>query len=165
MQILKLFLMLLLTSLLSTPSAVFALQKGDPLPEISGTTIDGETFSISSLKGRPIILKVGTTWCPSCGQQSAAIDELRGFMTEQNIQFVDVFIQENEKKVRQYFKKGEYQLPDVTVLDYGDISGTLNIYLIPRLLLIDSNFLVYRDGDTLPSAALKKELQGMLTEK
>lgn len=160
----KVITAVLLVILLSVPAAVFALKKGEQFPTLSGITLEGEEFNFSSLEGQPILLKVGTTWCPTCGQQSAEIDELRGFMTENGIQFVEVFIQENKKKVRKYFSKKELQLPDVVIIDNGKIARALNIYLIPRVLLIDKDFQVYRDGDPLPSDVLKQELQKMLAE-
>ena len=165
MPILKFITAVLLIILLSIPVTVFALKKGEQFPALSGTTLEDEEFSISSLKGQPILLKVGTTWCPTCGQQSAEIDKLRGFMTENDIQFVEVFIQENKKKVRKYFSKKDLQLPDVVIIDNGKIARALNIYLIPRVLLIDKDFQVYRDGDPLPGDVLKQELQKMLTEE
>ena len=86
-------------------------------------------------------------------------------MTENNIQFVEVFIQENKKKVQKFLSKNNHQQPDVVIIDQGAIARALNIYLIPRLVLIDKDFQVYRDGDPLPSNILKQELQKMLTEK
>ncbi|MDX2479852.1 MAG: TlpA disulfide reductase family protein [Desulfuromusa sp.] len=162
---LKLLTTALLITILTIPSVVWALKTGDPFPSLSGTTLEGAEFSISSLKGQPIILKVGTTWCPTCGQQSKEIDKLRGFMTENEIQFVDVFIQENEKKVRKYFSGDGHQIPDVVIIDQGEIARALNIYLIPRVILIDKDFQVYRDSDPLPSDVLKQELEKMLIQK
>jgi thiol-disulfide isomerase/thioredoxin len=162
---LKFITIVLLLTLLSIPSVVLAFKAGDPLPGLTGTTLEGSEFSISSLKGRPILLKVGTTWCPTCGQQSQEIDKLRGFMTANDIQFVEVFVQENEKTVRKYFKQHGQQIPDVVLTDQGEIANALNIYLIPRVILIDKTLHIYRDGDPLPSSALQQEMQKMLTEK
>ena len=162
---LKVILALLLLTSLSLPATVFALKKGEPFPALSGTTLEGQNFNINSLKGQPILLKVGTTWCPTCGQQSQEINTLRGFMTENNIQFVEVFIQENKKKVQKFLNKNNHQRPDVVIIDQGAIARGLNVYLIPRLVLIDKDFVVHRDGDPLSSDVLKQELLEMIVEK
>jgi thiol-disulfide isomerase/thioredoxin len=162
---LKFITAILLITVLSVPSLALALKAGDPLPSLTGTTLEGAEFSISSLKGQPVLLKVGTTWCPTCGQQSQAIDKLRGFMAENKIKFVEVFIQENEKKVRKYFSKNGHQIPDVVIIDQGKIARALNIYLIPRVILIDKDFQVYRDSDPLPGDVLKQELLKMVSVK
>ncbi|MCF6267893.1 MAG: TlpA family protein disulfide reductase [Desulfuromusa sp.] len=153
----------LLVTLLSIPSAVFALKKGEPFPALSGTTLAGESFNFNSIKGQPILLKVGTTWCPTCSQQSKEINDLHGFLVENKIKFVEVFIQESPKTVIKMFSKNGHHSPDVIIMDKGKIASKLNIYLIPRIILIDRDFNIYRDGDPLPSAALKQELQKMLT--
>jgi hypothetical protein len=49
-------------------------------------------------------------------------------------------------------------------MDQGKIASALNIYLIPRLILIDKNLRVYRDSDPLPRSLLKQELQKMVEE-
>ena len=154
-------LLLATTALLPLPAHAL-LQKGTPLPELSGETLDGEEFTIDSLTGQPFILKIGTTWCGTCGAQSKTINELRDFMDENDIGFVEIFIQESGKKIRKYFDKKGYRLPDQVILDRGTISKKLNVYLIPRVLLIDKNHQIYRDGDAIGKSKLKKELEKLV---
>ena len=161
----KFTIALLLITLLSLPATVFALKKGDPFPPLTGTTLQGEQFDFSSLKGQPILLKLGTTWCPTCSQQSEIINQLHDFITENKIKFVEVFIQESPKTVLKNFSKTGHHSPDVIIMDQGEIAGKLNIYLIPRIILIDKHFKGYRDGEPMATDALKQELQKMLTEK
>lgn len=40
-----------------------AIARGEPVPEISGMTLDGEPFTLSGLRGRPVIVNF---WGPSC---------------------------------------------------------------------------------------------------
>jgi len=157
-------LLLIITLLLAPLSAEALFQKGETLPEVAGETIDGTEFSVSSLKGQPILFKIGTTWCGTCGMQSKAINEIRDFMNEKGVQFVEVFIQESASKVRKFFDKKGFELPDHVILDNGDISKRLNIYVIPRLILVDENHIVFRDGDTISAKNLKKKIEKMLAE-
>ncbi|HEY5674077.1 MAG TPA: TlpA disulfide reductase family protein [Malonomonas sp.] len=148
--------------LLSLPLSAAALQKAETFPELTGETLTGAEFDLASLKGEPILLKVGTSWCGTCREQTKSISKLSDFMTENGIRYVDVFVQESQATVEKYFKKNNYQLPEIVLLDRGAIAKKLNIYLIPRIILIDKNFKVYRDGDTISEKSLKKELQQML---
>ena len=151
--------------LLSLPASVWALKAGEPFPQLSGTTIDGKNFNFTDLKGKLIVLKIGTTWCPTCDQQSAEINKIRPFMTENKIKLVEVFIQEKEATIRKYLGKKGHETPDIVLLDQGKIASALNIYLIPRVILIDKDFNVYRDADPLPSYLLKQKLDDMLAGK
>ena len=155
----------LLACLLWLPVSVQALQKGEFPPPLSGTTLDGQAFDLEHSRGRPILLKVGTTWCPSCGEQTEEINKIRAFIDQHDIAYIEVFVQESEKKVRSFFTRANHRPPEQVVLDQGAIARALNIYVIPRLILIDSGYRVFRDGDPLASTALKQELEQMLTEK
>jgi len=158
----RLSTLVLLLSFLIVPGLSAALEKGDPIPSISGNTLDGNHFELSSLKGRPVLIKLGTTWCGTCQEQEREINKLSNFLKENDIHYVDIFIQEGESKVRQYLSKDGLPKPDTIILDDGEISKQLNIYLIPRVILLDNEQRVYRDGDSISSSDLKQNLQELL---
>lgn len=163
---LKTFLTCLFTLLLILPSDGWALQQGETFPAgLTGQSLSGDTISLDRFKGRPILMKIGTTWCPTCGQQSREISKLAQFLKKNDIQLIDIFVQETASKIKRYFTDNGYLEPDATLIDGGDIGRTLNLYMIPRLLFIDENFKVYRDGQPLPADKIKDTLQKMLTEK
>ena len=151
--------------LLCLPFAAVALQKGETFPGLTGETLSGAAFDLEDFRGQPILLKIGTTWCGTCQQQTKTIDKLRDYMDANGVQYVDVFIQESKNKVADYFRKKGFQLPDAVILDDGPIAKKLNIYLIPRIILIDKNYKVQRDGDTISKSSLKKKLQAIIASK
>lgn len=154
--------LIILVILLSLPVSAAALQKAELFPGLKGETLSGAAFDLQSFKGQPIVLKIGTTWCGTCRLQSKTMNSLHDFMAENGIHFVDVFVSETRSKVEKYFNDNGYQLPETVILDDGDIADQLNIYLIPRIILIDSDFKVYRDGDTISEKDLKDKLQQLL---
>lgn len=151
--------LLLILLLIALPQPAKALlKKGATLPELSGETLTAEPFNSDSLKDTRFVLKLGTTWCGTCSEQSQEINELRDFLKEQNVQYIDVFIQESAQTVRSYFEKKGLQLPDQTILDGGQIARQLNVYVIPRLIVVDKGLRVVRDGANLSKTELKKLL-------
>ena len=146
------------------PNAALALEKGSDFPMVAGFTLDGERYPLRQLRGQPILLKVGTTWCPTCKEQAQEVEKIRGFLRENDVHYVDVFIQQKAGAVKAHFSNHD-QTPDVILLDKGAIAQMLNVYLIPRLLLINSDFTVHRDGQPLFAEDLKSELQAMLDGK
>ena len=156
-------LLFCLTFLLPQPAAAL-LQKGVSLPELSGESMTGEQFSSNQLQGQWFIIKVGTTWCGSCSRQSKEIDDLRSFLSGKNIRYIDIFIQESAKKAQRYFDRNGYKKPDIIILDNGKIARQLNVYPIPRLILVDKNMRVFRDGANMSGTELKAALQAMLAE-
>ena len=153
-----------LSLLLWLPATSLALKQGEPLPEMTGYTLDDEAFNLSSLKGQPFILKIGTTWCPTCGEQTDEINKIREYLDAEGIAYVEVFVREKAGRVRKYFSDKGHPLPDTVLLDRGEMARTLNIYLIPRVILVDRHLRIYRDADPQPARALKKALAAMLTE-
>mgnify|MGYP005857043597 CR=1 FL=1 len=143
------------------PCAALALEKGSEFPMVAGYTLDGERYPLRQLRGEPILLKVGTTWCPTCGEQAQEVEKIRDFLRDNNIHYVDVFVRQKAKAVKKHFNNHD-QTPDVILLDRGAIAKMLNVYLIPRLVLINSDFTVHRDGQPLFAEDLKSELQAML---
>ena len=96
-------------------------------------------FELLSLKGHPVLLKLGTTWCPTCGQEAAEIELIRDFMIENDIKFVEIFIQESASTVNSYLARTDHRKPDVVILDNGNIGKTLGVYQIPRVMLLNSD--------------------------
>ena len=161
---LKTYLTLLCLALVFTAVPGWSLQNGTQLPELSGTSLSGDLIELNQLKGQPLLLKVGTTWCPTCSQQSHEITHLTDFLRANNIQFIDIFIQEPADTVERYFKQSDYLHPDSVILDSGTIGRALNIYLVPRLILVDKNFTIVRDGGPLMADDLKELLEKMLAD-
>jgi len=161
----RLLTLFLLLAMLAIPSLSVALQKGETFPPFSGKDLDGGTFELSSLKGTPVVIKIGTTWCGTCQEQEREIGKISGYLKDNGIHYVDIFIQESASKVRKYLSKDGRPMPDTVILDDGDIARSVNVYLIPRVILLDRDHKVYRDGDPLSSKNLQKQLQAILNNR
>ncbi len=48
------------------PPACPAPAIGHPAPDFTLTTLAGETFTLSALRGRPVVVNFWATWCPPC---------------------------------------------------------------------------------------------------
>src|SRR5665647_2652833 len=51
---------------LSGPGGGAAPKIGSPAQDFTGTTVDGKEVSLSSLKGHPVWLTFGASWCAAC---------------------------------------------------------------------------------------------------
>ena len=156
--ILAIFLVVLSASMVQAEFRAGATAPGFELADMEGRTV-----KLADYKGHPFILKLATTWCPSCKQQSAELAKAGDFLKENNIPVIEVFVDDTEEEVRAYTEKFPISGPHVTILDDGTAYKAYNVYLIPRLLVIDKDFKVRRDGSVLEAGGLKKSLQKLLT--
>jgi peroxiredoxin len=158
----KMLIPSLLLSLLLFALPALAVEPGTPAPDFTLKTLDGTSVSLSDYRGQPIILKLATTWCPTCKQQSEAIRAVGDFLAQHDVAVVEVFLQDSEQMVRDYLEGVEFPMPHVALLDDGSALRAYNVYLIPRTVLIDPSFTVRRDGSLLESKELVKEVEKIL---
>lgn len=147
---LKSFKLLLCVVLLAlfclVPIAALAVATGETAPDFKLQDMTGEDVSLSDFKGRLVLLKLATTWCPTCKQLSAEIKKIGEFLKEQDVVILEVFVQDSEKTIKKYL--GDHQPPMTfhALLDDGQAYKAYNVYLIPRFLLIDEEQVVRFDS-------------------
>ena len=157
----KVQLLTLLSLLLSLTLAGqgLALDKGDLAPDFELLSIEGKKVRLSDFKGQQIVLKLATTWCPDCKQQSEEIDRASAYLKENNVAVVEVFVKDDKDAVREYAANQRYRMPHVALMDDGQAYQAYQVYLIPRTLLIDENFRIQRDGNLIYRRKLIKALE------
>ena len=52
-----------------------SLSTGQPAPDFTGTTFDGQKLTLSSLRGKPVLLNFFASWCTSCEHELPGIQQ------------------------------------------------------------------------------------------
>ena len=128
------------------PTFSFAVATGEPAPDFKLQAMTGEDVSLSDFKGRLVLLKLATTWCPTCKQLSAEIEKIGDFLKEQDVVVLEVFVQDSEKTIKKYLGDHKPPMTFHALLDDGQAYKAYNVYLIPRFLLIDEEQVVRFDS-------------------
>lgn len=153
---------LLFVGFLPTPAAAY-LECGSTAPDFEATGLDGNDVHLSDFKGQVIVLKLGTTWCPDCIGQIGDILAAGEFLKENNVVVVDVFIQENRRSVSNYVQSKQFAMHFVPLLDDGRAHRAYQVYLIPRLVIIDRDFRIAHDGLRLSAETLREKIAPLVT--
>ncbi len=112
---------------------------GDVLPDFSATATDGSTISIAGLKGQPVWLTFGASWCPDCRAEATDLQATYAKYKSQGLAVVGVFIQEDQAAVLDYAKRVGFTFPMVAD-PQSRIADLYRVYGIPI------HFFVGRDG-------------------
>ena len=127
-------------------SSVFAIEAGEPAPDFSLPSITGEEVRLSDFEGQLVLLKLATTWCPTCQELSGEISRAGKVLAENNVAFLEVFVKDSVATVEEYVADAGYPMASHALLDDGQVLEGYNVYLIPRLLLVDADQVVRFDS-------------------
>jgi len=142
----RIFVFSIIVMIVIFSNPVCALEAGEAAPDFRLKSIAGEEVSLSDFKGQVVLLKLATTWCPTCKQLSTEISRAGDGLAASNVVFLDVYVRDSVATVEEYIAEMEYPMTFHALLDDGQVSDEYNVYLIPRLLLIDADQVVRFDN-------------------
>lgn len=85
----------------SVPGLAPAPRVGTPAPDFTATTVTGEEVTLSRLRGRPVWLTFGASWCAPCRVEAPDIQAAHAAST-QGVQVVAVYLGEDPATVRAF---------------------------------------------------------------
>jgi peroxiredoxin len=139
-----------------------APEVGKVAPDFMAQTVDGTTIRLSELKGRPVWLTFGASWCQPCRAENPDIQATLEKHAGSDLAVVGVFISEDAPAVKDY--------ADRVGLTYEKVAdpGT-QIATEYRIVGIPSHFFIDRDGvlrqlriGSLDPAAMEAALKAIL---
>lgn len=123
--------------------ATTLVKAGDTAPDFTVEMFDGEKITLSSLRGKVVLLNFWATWCPPCRQELARvqtdiIDRFQG----RNFVFLPVSRGETRDAVAAFRDKQGYAFP-------MGLDPEQHIYGLYASNYIPRNFLIDADGKTV----------------
>jgi len=98
--------------------------------------LDGGNASLSSYKGKVVVLNFWATWCPPCREEMPSMDILYKRFKDQGLEILAVDIGENLNTVRQFIQKNKYSFP-VLLDTTRQTSAIYGVEAIPTSFIID----------------------------
>ncbi len=71
------------------------LKLGAPAPDMAFTTTDGAQRRLSEFRGRPVMLWLFATWCPSCEAATVAVAENFDRLNAAGVQIIQLMLYNN----------------------------------------------------------------------
>lgn len=105
-------------------------------PDFSLKDLEGRTVSLSSLKGKVVLLNFWATWCPSCVAEMPSLNKLYHSMKSRGLEVIGVSTDGSPAEVREYVQKKGLAFR-VVVDESRDVSRKYRVFSLPTTFLVD----------------------------
>lgn len=137
------------------------IEPGAPAPDFTATTLDGASITLSSLKGKPVLLDFWATWCAPCRMEVPHIKEIHQRFGDA-ITIIGLSRDRAKAPLEAYIKDNALPWPQIYLRDikHTDIADTYQVNAIPSIILIgpDGNILATQLRGAAITTAIEKAL-------
>ena len=112
--------------------------RGQPVPDISGTTLDGTTFRLADLRGHPVIVNFWGPSCIPCREEFPLFERKLAQHATDGLQVVGVLMDDPPDPARAFVAQYKGTWPTV-IDDGGRIKAAYRVVARPQSYVIDRN--------------------------
>lgn len=142
--------------------SVFGVAEVDqPLPRLSGETVDGEHLDAATYAdGDVLVINVWADWCAPCRREQPVLVRLAGRYRDEGVRFLGINYQDDRDAARAWIR--EFDVPYPSLFDpSGRSATTLGFPALPDTYVVDRGgtirWVVYGETD-------EKELARMIDD-
>jgi peroxiredoxin len=110
------------------------LKVGTKAPDFTLSTVDGKSYSLSSFKGKPVLLEFFAVWCPHCQRESTVLNQVDSKFGPKGLQSLAILA---NPYGRNYDTSGQN---DLTIVSKSDINWFEQTFGVKHPTLIDPSF-------------------------
>ena len=115
---------------------------GKPAKDFSTILISGGKISLSSLKGKVVLIDFWATWCPPCVKGIPHLKELYKKYKNKNFEIIGISLDKKKDLVEQYISKEQIKWKMI----YSGKAWTDDIARLYKVNLIPSYWVIDKDG-------------------
>jgi thiol-disulfide isomerase/thioredoxin len=135
-------------------------KKGDKAFNFSYPDLNGNPVSMSSLKGKVVLVDVWATWCGPCKKEIPHLKKLEEELRDKNIAFVSISVDEekDKEKWKNFVEKEQLGGIQLYAKGWSEFTKYYDIHGIPRFLVFDQEGKIVTVDSPRPSMPELKEL-------
>ena len=116
-----------------------APKEGFLAPDFTLSTPDGQVYSLSELRGRPLLINFWATWCPPCQAEMPAMQRIYKQYQEQGflILAINATHQDNQADILDFSREYGLTFPFLLDMD-GTVSQQYLVHAFPSSYFVDS---------------------------
>jgi len=145
----------------STPASTEGTQIGNLPPNFQLQYLDGQSVSLSDLRGKPVLINFWATRCPPCVSEMPYLQEIYNEWSETELMLLAINTGEGSTKVKEFMQSNNLSLP-VLLDTKQDVAQRYNIRGIPTTFFIDKNGII--QAVNIGAFPNKEAIEGDLTK-
>jgi thiol-disulfide isomerase/thioredoxin len=110
-----------------------------PAPEVRGTTLDGEPFALTGLRGKTVVVNFWASWCAPCRGEAPALEQVYREQKAAGVEFVGVDIKDDPEPAKAFVRRFKVGYPSIVdpdgqvTLAFRDVPPNA----VPSTLILD----------------------------
>lgn len=143
---LKTILLIILTWVLlitgcSAGSEPSGARVGERASDFQLENLDGQSTSLSDLRGKPVLVNFWATWCPPCVSEMPYLQQLYEEQSGKGLAVLTINAGESHSKVTKFLQTHNLSLP-VLLDSSNNVAQKYNITGIPTTFFIDKDGII-----------------------
>lgn len=142
-------------------------RQGFLAPDFTLTDVDGQTWTLAELRGRPVIVNLWASWCPPCRAEMPAIQQVYEANRERGliVLAVNTTYQDSTKEALQFAEEFDLTFPILLDVD-GSVSRRYQLRALPTTFFIDGEGVIrtVAIGGPINAATLATRVEGLYSE-
>jgi thiol-disulfide isomerase/thioredoxin len=106
-----------------------------PVPALDLRDLDGRAWTLTALRGRPVVLNFWATWCAPCREEMPSLELMAARHEAQGLQLLGVNFQEGERTVRRFLEQALVSFPILLDRD-GAVAKAWQASIFPTTVLV-----------------------------
>ncbi|UYZ64018.1 AhpC/TSA family protein [Hymenobacter weizhouensis] len=143
-------------------TAALTEKGGEEAPDFTLPTVAGQSFTLSSLRGKYVLVDFWASWCGPCRQENPRLRKLYGQYQSRGLEIVSVSVDSDAGKWQKAVTQDQLPWPQVSDLKGWDSrpAQLYGVLAVPTTVLIDPNGRIL--SRNLRAEALEKRLAQLL---
>jgi cytochrome c biogenesis protein CcmG/thiol:disulfide interchange protein DsbE len=118
-----------------------ATRVNQPAADFTLPLLGGGEVTLSSLRGKPVVINFWASWCPPCRDEASVLEKMWQAYRNRGVTFIGVDIQDTEEAARAYIEEFQVTYPNGRDID-GRITIDYGVSGIPVTFFIDGEGLI-----------------------
>jgi peroxiredoxin len=141
-------------------------RQGFTAPDLTLQTLDGETVTLSELRGQAVLINFWASWCPPCRNEMPAIQQVYEEYRDEGFTVLAVNSQEQEARVTAFAEPLGLTFPILIDRD-GSVFDDYQVAALPTTFFVDRAGVIrgVTTGGFLSRAFFESEIAPLLAQE